>query len=128
MCGSSGEALRLLEQAGSEPSNAEKAWRSGISEALAESMPVRSEALFVSDLQPSQDLQPQQVRAAILRTVRDLGLRECVARVAQEFGDHPDTAVLRMRWARELVSRVYADGPCNWLPVTTRGDTALATG
>jgi hypothetical protein len=24
--------------------------------------------------------------------------------VAQEFGDHPDTAVTRMRWARELAA------------------------
>jgi hypothetical protein len=24
--------------------------------------------------------------------------------VAQEFGDHPDTAVTRMRWARDLAA------------------------
>jgi hypothetical protein len=123
MYGSSDEALRLLEQAAFERSNAEKAWRSAINEALVQNMPVQCEALFVSDLQPSQDLQPQQVRAAILRTIRILGVRECVARVAQEFGDHPDTAVLRMRWAKELVSQVYAVGSRNWLPGTTMSAT-----
>jgi hypothetical protein len=27
--------------------------------------------------------------------------------MAQEFGDHPDTALPRMCWARQLVSQVY---------------------
>jgi hypothetical protein len=62
------------------------------------------EALFASDLQASQEPDPQQVRAAVRETLRLFGARQCVARVAQEFGDHPDMAVLRMRWAREAVS------------------------
>jgi hypothetical protein len=28
--------------------------------------------------------------------------------VAQEFGDHPETAVARMCWARRMVAEVYA--------------------
>jgi hypothetical protein len=32
--------------------------------------------------------------------VRTFGPGGCAERVAQEFGDHPDSAVGRMRWAR----------------------------
>jgi hypothetical protein len=69
------------------------------------------EALFASDLQASQHPDPRQVRAAIRETLRVFGVRHCVARVAQEFGDHPDTAVLRMRWAREAVSCAHRRPP-----------------
>lgn len=67
----------------------------------------RCEALFVSDLQGSQCPDPEQVRQAVARAIRALGVRGCCARVAQEFGDHPDTAVARMRWARQVVSQAY---------------------
>jgi hypothetical protein len=85
------------------------------------------EALFASDLQPSQQLEPQQIRAAILHTIRTLGVRDCAARVAQEFGDHPDTAVLRMRWAKKLVSQAYADGPRTLPPCAGTRPTACVT-
>ena len=68
------------------------------------------EALFASDLQASQHPDPREVRAAIRETLQAFGVRRCVARVAQEFGDHPDTAVARMRWAREAVSCARAGG------------------
>jgi len=29
--------------------------------------------------------------------------------VAQEFGDHPETAVTRMRWARDLAAAAIGD-------------------
>jgi hypothetical protein len=29
--------------------------------------------------------------------------------VAQEFGDHPETAVIRMRWARAMAREAFAD-------------------
>jgi len=61
------------------------------------------EALFASDLQNSPRPDGTQVRAAISRTLHDLGVRGCVERVAQEFGDHPELAVSRMRWATALV-------------------------
>lgn len=61
------------------------------------------EALFASDLQPSERLCADDVRAAITRTILALGELGCAARVAQEFGDHPDCAVARMVWARETV-------------------------
>jgi hypothetical protein len=67
----------------------------------------RCEALFASGLQGSQRPDPQQVREAVSRAIRAHGVSGCCARVAQEFGDHPDTAVTRMQWARQEVSRAY---------------------
>jgi hypothetical protein len=67
----------------------------------------RCEALFVSDLQHSQRPSAEQVRAAVVRTVRAHGAKHCAAVVAQEFGDHPDNAVARMRWARAAVAAAY---------------------
>jgi hypothetical protein len=69
----------------------------------------RCEALFSSDLQCDQHPDSGQVRAAVARTLLAFGVRDCAARVAQEFGDHPDLAVARMRWARDAVSTAYAD-------------------
>ena len=68
---------------------------------------VRAEALFASTLQPSESPSPDQVRHAITTALRRWGVRGCAARVASEFGDHPDTAVARMCWARAAISRVY---------------------
>jgi hypothetical protein len=72
---------------------------------------VRSEALFASRLQPSDDPTTAQVRTAIMQTVRQLGTHGCAARMAQEFGDSPDTAVTRMRWARRAVAEAHARRP-----------------
>jgi hypothetical protein len=65
---------------------------------------VRSEALFVSGLQRSDAPSVVQIREAIARAVREFGGRGCAERVAQEFGDHPEIAVNRMRWARQAVN------------------------
>lgn len=59
-------------------------------------------ALFASDLQLSDAPTAQTVVHAINRTIRRLGVRGCVGSMAQEFGDHPDAAATRMRWARQL--------------------------
>jgi hypothetical protein len=64
---------------------------------------VRSEALFVSTLQRSDNPGAGQIQQAIARVVRQFGSRGCAALVAQEFGDHPESAVARMRWARQVV-------------------------
>jgi hypothetical protein len=68
---------------------------------------VRAEALFASSVQPSGSPSPDQVRLAVTTTLRRLGTRGCAAQVAGEFGDHPDTAVARMRWALAAVTAVY---------------------
>ena len=68
---------------------------------------VRAEALFVSTLQCSEAPAAPQVRDAMARTLRRLGIKGCAAEVAGEFGDHPDTAVSRMCWALATVRSVY---------------------
>jgi hypothetical protein len=68
---------------------------------------VRCEALFASTLQRCDDVDPDTVRTVIMQVLRELGTSGCAARVAQEFGDHPDTALTRMHWARGVVARLY---------------------
>lgn len=69
---------------------------------------IRTEALFVSDLQRSQHPSPELIRAAVTATVDRLGERGCAALVAQEFGEHPDCALGRMQWARTAVRLAFA--------------------
>ena len=72
----------------------------------------RADALFVSALQRSEELSTGQVRQAVAAAVRAFGSRGCAERVAQEFGDHPDTAVTRMRWARTVAAETFGgSGP-----------------
>jgi hypothetical protein len=65
----------------------------------------RCEALFASSLQPSDSPTPAVLAEAISRTVRQLGIRGCASRMAQEFGDHPEAASDRMRWIRQLAGQ-----------------------
>jgi hypothetical protein len=69
----------------------------------------RAGALFVSALQPSGSPSPDQVRRAVATTLRRLGVRGCAARMAGEFGDHPDTAAVRMSWALATIHTVYPE-------------------
>jgi hypothetical protein len=70
---------------------------------------VRAEALFASTLQPSGSASSDQVRRVVATTLRRLGAGGCAARMAVEFGDHPDTAGARMTWALAMVSRIYPE-------------------
>ena len=69
------------------------------------SITVEHEALFASALQRSDAPSPEVVAQAIRRTVHQFGRRGCAGRMAQEFGDHPETAVERMNWVRQLVGQ-----------------------
>jgi len=71
----------------------------------------RADALFASALQISDAPSAVQVKQAIDAATSALGDLGCVARVAQEFGEHPEAAVTRMRWAREEVACVFDDSP-----------------
>lgn len=66
------------------------------------------DALFASLLQPSQEPGAQQVRQAVAAAARRFGERGCAGRVAQEFGEHPEAAAARMRWARRAIARAFA--------------------
>ncbi|WP_433617785.1 hypothetical protein ACQP2P_19085 [Dactylosporangium sp. CA-139114] len=67
----------------------------------------RAEALFVSSVQSSESPAAVEVRKAVAESFARLGSRGCAACVAGEFGDHPEVAVARMRWAIAMVSTVY---------------------
>ena len=67
----------------------------------------RADALFASALQRSDEPSPAQVRQAIATAIRALGSRGCAAQVAQAYGEHPETAFLRMRWARGAITSAF---------------------
>ena len=69
----------------------------------------RADALFASTLQRSDQPSAAQVRQAIGSAISAFGIRGCAARVAQAYGEHPETAVLRMRWARAVVTVAFSD-------------------
>ena len=72
----------------------------------------RCAALFVSELQQSDAPTGYAVaEAAVQRTVRRFGVRGCEGRMAQEFGDHPEAAMDRMRWVRQLVGELQVSSP-----------------
>jgi hypothetical protein len=70
---------------------------------------VRAEALFAGDLQPSEHPPPDLVRRWVTHMLRRYGSLWCAARMAQEFGDHPEAAADRMSWALRMVREGYAD-------------------
>lgn len=72
----------------------------------------RAEALFCSALAVGSHPNRAELDAAIRTAVRSHGgTRGCAADVAYAFGDHPDTAVQRMLWARATVAQGYARSP-----------------
>jgi len=62
-----------------------------------------AEALFASPLRPADRPAAAQVRDAIAASLRTLGITGCLGVMAQEFGEHPQTAAARMRWALGVV-------------------------
>lgn len=69
----------------------------------------RAEALFTSHLATGSRPGYADVEEAIRVAVRAHGgVRGCAGDVAAEYGDHPETAAPRMRWARQLVEDLYA--------------------
>lgn len=68
----------------------------------------RAEVLAVSDARQTDCLDRAAVDAVIRATLHVYGgVRGCAAALAQAFGDHPEIAVPRMRWARQLVTALY---------------------
>ena len=64
----------------------------------------RADALFASTVQRSDEPTAAQVHGAIAAALAAFGIRGCAARVAQAYGEHPETAMHRMRWARATVA------------------------
>jgi hypothetical protein len=69
----------------------------------------QADATFASVLQRGDEPSVGQVRQAVAAAICAFGYSGCAERVAHEFGDHPETAVIRMRWARALAREVLAD-------------------
>jgi hypothetical protein len=69
----------------------------------------QADAVFASALKRSDEPSAGQVRQAVDAAIGAFGYVGCAERVAQEFGDHPETAVIRMRWARAVVREAFAD-------------------
>ena len=67
-----------------------------------------AEALFVSDLQPSQYPSRRTVEETVTAMILRHGSDGCAGGVAEEFGDHPDIAVRRMSWVRSELGGVLA--------------------
>jgi hypothetical protein len=74
---------------------------------------LQADALFASALQRSDELSLSQIRRAVAAALHGYGAAGCAGRVAQEFGDHPEAAAVRMRWARTAVAALerQSSGP-----------------
>jgi len=77
-------------------------------------------ALFASGLQQSDAPTGDAVAEAVQRTVRQFGIRGCEGRMAQEFGDHPEAAVGRMQWVRQLIREMQVGSASLAWPVSQR--------
>jgi|SRR5580704_1220309 hypothetical protein len=66
--------------------------------------------LFACPVQPSQHPSPAAIRKAVAAQFHRCGgeVAASLGEVAQEAGDHPDSYVLRMRWAIRSVTGAYA--------------------
>ncbi len=68
----------------------------------------RAEALFTSELSAYSPHSAEQIATAIARTIRARGgVRGCMVEVAGAYGDHPETAAARMRWARGIIDQPH---------------------
>jgi hypothetical protein len=71
----------------------------------------RAGALFTSPLQRSDEPSARQIRRAIATTIGVYGVRGCATRVAHAYGEHPETALTRMRWALTAAASAFGASP-----------------
>jgi|SRR5215467_6483069 len=69
----------------------------------------RANALFVSTVQRSEQPGARQVRRSTAAALRQFGAQGSAERVAQDFGDHPEVAASRMRWARQAAAAAFGE-------------------
>ncbi len=80
----------------------------------------RAAALFASDLSSRCEPSQAAVAAAIRTAIADCGgVLGCLGKVAAAYGEHPETAVPRMRWARQTIDAIYS-------PTTTSATATMA--
>jgi hypothetical protein len=85
----------------------------------------RAGALFASPLQRSDEPSARQVRQAIATTIGVHGVPGCAARVAQAYGEHPETAFIRMRWALTAAASAFGGSPAATAHVPPPGHSTL---
>ena len=69
----------------------------------------QADAIFASWLQRRDKPSAGQVRQAVAAAIRAFGYSGCAERVVQEFGDHPETAAIRVRRAPVVARETFAD-------------------
>src|SRR5688572_10440600 len=101
---------RLSGSAQAEGHRASSARRRGVTMGhRAEVLTIaRAEALFASDVSAGTPLSRAEATAAIRRAMRaHRGTRGCAAALATSYGERPETAAPRMRWARSVVESLF---------------------
>jgi len=99
------------EPAHQEPASARRAHSGRL-------LAAHAEALFTSDLSARCEYTPIEVAAAIRHAIgTHNGIRGCAGEVAAEYGQHPETAARRMRWARAVIEGI--DAPGSWPGAST---------
>ena len=72
-----------------------------------ELLTARADALFTSDLSARCCHSEAEIAAAIIRAIRSHSAAGgCAGEVAAAYGEHPETAAPRMRWARAAAERI----------------------
>jgi len=67
----------------------------------------RAQALFTTDLSAHCEHTQTEIAAAIRQAFRTHnGIRGCAAEVAAAYGERPETAARRMRWARAVIKGI----------------------
>jgi hypothetical protein len=102
-----------------EPAHQESAPARGLADQFpAYALAARAEALFTSDLSARCEYTQIEVAAAIRHAIGTHdGIGGCLGEVAAAYGEHPETAARRMRWARAVIESF--DAPVSWTGVTT---------
>jgi hypothetical protein len=70
-------------------------------------------ALFTSNLSAQREYTQIEVAAAIRHAIgTHHGIRGCAGELAAAYGEHPETAARRVRWARAVIEGINA--PVGW--------------
>ena len=72
-------------------------------------LPWLADVLYISPIEPSEDACAEVIRSTIVASLSRCDVPGCVAQVAQEAGDHPETYQPRMRWALQAVTNAFPD-------------------
>lgn len=83
----------------------------------------RAAALFASDLPYLWHPGEAAVEAAISSALTVCGgVDGCISALAAAYGDHPETAVPRMKWARQTIDAMRSADRRSALPAKSRHD------